>query len=181
MVKVASIQPEGNYTDKYNYKNPIARYLISNFLKSLDELLKRVSFASIYEPGCGEGYISRLLANLYPTVDIFSSDVSAKVISEAKESCRSNNVTFAVESIYSSAHPDNTFDMVVACEVLEHLEEPEKALLRLFQVSKRYLLLSVPRKPILRFCNIARGGTLKISGIPPVIFNIGVKGGFADL
>jgi 2-polyprenyl-3-methyl-5-hydroxy-6-metoxy-1,4-benzoquinol methylase len=164
---VGVVQPEGNYTDKYNYKNPIAKYLVSNFLKSLEELLKKVQFSSLYEPGCGEGYISKRLSTLYPTVNILSSDLSAKVIKEAGESSSAKNLTFAVESIYNSNHPDISFDIVVACEVLEHLEEPEKALLRLIQASKKYLLLSVPREPIWRLCNIARGSYLKEFGNTP--------------
>lgn len=160
-------QPEGNYTDKYNYKNPIARYLISNFLRSIEGMLRKIEFSTIYEPGCGEGYVSKFLSELYPAVNIFSSDISEKIITQAKAFCTAPNVHFSVESIYDPDHEASSFDIVIACEVLEHLEEPEKALLKLIEISKRYLLLSVPNEPIWRFCNVARGKYLKDFGNTP--------------
>jgi len=42
---------------------------------------------------------------------------------------------------------DDTFDMVTALEVLEHMPSPQKAVRELCRVGRRYLLVSVPSKP----------------------------------
>ena len=47
--------------------------------------------------------------------------------------------------------------MVVCSEVLEHLENPRKALENLINATRNYLILSVPREPIWRILNILRG------------------------
>ena len=57
--------------------------------------------------------------------------------------------------------------MVLCCEVLEHLEEPGKALKELIRVTKKYIIVSVPREPIWRCLNMDRGKYLKVLGNTP--------------
>ena len=47
--------------------------------------------------------------------------------------------------------------MVICTEVLEHLENPELALMELKRVSKKYILLSVPNEPFFMLANLLRG------------------------
>ncbi len=47
--------------------------------------------------------------------------------------------------------------MVVTSEVLEHMEDPERALGQLLGVCGGYLLVTVPNEPIWRILNMARG------------------------
>src|SRR5262245_61578010 len=53
----------GNYYDKYNTRNPVARYLMSGFLKSFDALAERTGVRDAYEVGCGEGHLSMRLCD----------------------------------------------------------------------------------------------------------------------
>jgi len=56
-------QPAGNYYDKYNTRNPVARALMQGFLKSFDELVAMSgSPGTALEIGCGEGELSMRLA-----------------------------------------------------------------------------------------------------------------------
>lgn len=150
------IQPEGNYFDKYNSKNPIVKWMMRNFFDDLEGLLCRTeNIESILEAGCGEGDVTSYLEQVFGLqCKITAFDISAKVVEEAKSKCKS--VVISTGNIYK-IEGDSKYDLVCCCEVLEHLEEPEKALQELLRVSNRYLLVSVPREPIWRLLNMARG------------------------
>ena len=48
-------------------------------------------------------------------------------------------------------------DLIVCCEVLEHLEQPERALRVLKSLARKYVILSVPREPLWSVMNLSRG------------------------
>jgi hypothetical protein len=62
---------------------------------------------------------------------------------------------------------DERPDLVVCCEVMEHLEEPSKALSALAAMRGELYLFSVPREPIWRILNMARGAYLSDFGNSP--------------
>jgi 2-polyprenyl-3-methyl-5-hydroxy-6-metoxy-1,4-benzoquinol methylase len=57
--------------------------------------------------------------------------------------------------------------MVVCCEVLEHLDDPERALRALALLNTEYYVFSVPREPIWRVLNFMRGKYLGQLGNTP--------------
>ena len=81
-------------------------------------------------------------------------DISRACVEQAKAACP--GVCFRVGSIYEIPKGQK-FDLVVASEVLEHMEDPERALGQLLGVCGRYLLVTVPNEPIWRILNMARG------------------------
>ena len=90
-------------------------------------------------------------------------------------------IQFYVDSIYNIDSNDNNYDLVIACEVLEHLEEPEIALSELFRISNKYVLISVPNEPFWRIANFARGKYLNRLGNTPGHINHWSKNGIIDL
>ena len=58
-------------------------------------------------------------------------------------------------------------DLVVCCEVMEHLLEPEEALKKLAFLASPYCLFSVPREPLWRLLNLLRGVYIKKLGNTP--------------
>jgi ubiquinone/menaquinone biosynthesis C-methylase UbiE len=66
-------------------------------------------------------------------------------------------VQISQESIYELNRADGSFDMVVCLEVLEHLKDPVAALRELLRVSRRDVILSVPREPLWCWLNMMRG------------------------
>jgi 2-polyprenyl-3-methyl-5-hydroxy-6-metoxy-1,4-benzoquinol methylase len=75
--------------------------------------------------------------------------------------------SFQVRSVYELEPERDSADLLVCCEVLEHLEDPDLALATLQRVATGHLILSVPREPIWRVLNMVRGKYLKSFGNTP--------------
>lgn len=174
------VQPEGNYYDKYHSVNPIVKWMMKGFKDAIRELLDLVEkeFYQVCETGCGEGEITSFIKELYPEAEIDAFDISEKVIAEAGE--RLKDINFYVGNIYTmevnKAGEDEKhilnkekYDLVVCSEVLEHLEDPEQALRNIkgLCTENGFILLSVPKEPIWRICNMARGKYWKDFGNMP--------------
>ena len=161
----------GNYEDKYNAKNPIAKILMGNFIRTLRTTLSAFEderINSICEIGCAEGELLKILHGIYPKSDFYASDISNEEIEKAKINCASFPVEFSVQNAeHLDKYDSSAFDLLICCEVLEHLENPEKGLRELFRIGKKYILLSVPNEPIWRILNMARGKYIKDFGNTP--------------
>lgn len=152
---------------KYNSGNWIARHLVNNFLKSIINIASRISPQQIHEIGCGEGHISVLLAK--HGFKIRACDINENSLQvatrEAKQRCL--NIEFAVKSIYELDTLTDSADLVICCEVLEHLTDPELALQRLVAITQKDLIVSVPNEPIWHILNMVRGKYLYALGNTP--------------
>jgi 2-polyprenyl-3-methyl-5-hydroxy-6-metoxy-1,4-benzoquinol methylase len=157
----------GNVYDKYGTGNPLARFLMGRFQRSLSELVALTGAGDIHEVGCGEGLLSIQLAA--PNRRLRASDFSEKIIAAARQNARARGVdiAFKAASIYDLAPPDDAAELVVCCEVLEHLEDPQRALSALARLANPYLIVSVPREPLWRILNAARGRYLCQLGNTP--------------
>lgn len=155
----------GNVYDKYQTRNPVARRLFRNFAAAARRLVQPLEVSRILEAGCGEGHFSALLHDWQQRASIWGFDLSEKVFD--RESGKQSGLQFSVQSVYQIGFPDASFDLVVAVEVLEHLDQPERALLELRRVARRYVLLSVPREPLWRLLNLVRLAYLRDLGNTP--------------
>lgn len=144
----------GNYK-KYTSKNPLMGIVISKFMKDLSEAIAPLEdLKRIIDIGCGEGFI----VNNLNRPDITGVDISKKALSIAKQ--KNPGCNFCTGSIYDLSFKKNSFDLVIATEVLEHLENPDRALKEIKRISKDYCILSVPNEPYFRIMNFLRGKNL---------------------
>jgi 2-polyprenyl-3-methyl-5-hydroxy-6-metoxy-1,4-benzoquinol methylase len=163
----STAQRGGNLYDKYGTKNPVARYLMQGFLAAFDDLVAMVSANSAFDVGCGEGHLTIRLAAR--GLAVRGCDPDPAVVAEANQRLAAAGHPEAcfVSTIAELARSQVGADLVVCCEVLEHVLGPEAALEHLISMSRRYLLLSVPREPIWRALNIVRGAYLNDLGNTP--------------
>lgn len=150
--------PVGNTFDKYGSSNPIVRQIMRGFDHALGSLVRLADPGSIHEIGCGEGYWSLKWAE--EGISVRGSDFSEKVITMAQDNARDKGLSdglFQVMNIYDLDPGRDSADLLVCCEVLEHLENPERALEVLKATARKDVILSVPREPIWSFMNMARG------------------------
>lgn len=167
---------EGNYTDKYNSNNFIHRWLMNRFLKSFEELLtiakERADINAIAEIGCGEGELLKIIHHHFPEAKLYACDLSPNEIQKAKENTKGINIDFSVQDAENlTEYASNQFDLVVCCEVLEHLNTPENGLQELKRVSSNYIITSVPIEPLWRILNMLRMKYLSDLGNTPGHFN----------
>lgn len=140
---------------KYASSNPISKKLVEGFYKQLLELYKLTEDTDSYlEVGCGEGFVTRSLIDFRKPKIAQAIDIDPLEVADAKKLLPDCKVE--VGSVYSINSSESSFDLVVCCEVLEHLENPQLALEEIHRVSNNYVLLSVPREPLWRFLNMVR-------------------------
>jgi 2-polyprenyl-3-methyl-5-hydroxy-6-metoxy-1,4-benzoquinol methylase len=162
------VQPAGNFYDKYNTRNPIARRLMQGFLRGFSELVELAGGpGSALEIGCGEGELSMRLAKRGWRVQ--GCDIAHEAIVEARRRAAVVGLAIPFEQhdirelrgVYEPA------ELVVCCEVLEHLEDTVEAIGTLLSLCRGHLIVSVPREPIWRILNMARGRYLADLGNTP--------------
>ncbi len=143
----------------YLRRRPGEGLLRERFFRKVCEFVDRVRPASVLEVGCGAGHsTARLRERLDASVTLEGGDVMAENIARAREVAP--GVAFHEESIYELPREDASVDLVACLEVLEHLDEPERALAEIVRVARRHLVISVPREPYFRLMNVARGAYL---------------------
>jgi 2-polyprenyl-3-methyl-5-hydroxy-6-metoxy-1,4-benzoquinol methylase len=160
--------PVGNVYDKYGSRNPVVRAIMRGFASALDGLVERVAPGSIHEVGCGEGYwVMRWQGR---GIEARGTDFSREAIRLARLNAAEQGMAaerFEARSVYELEPGRDGADLVVCCEVLEHLERPHDALRILQRVARRHLVASVPREPLWRLMNLARGKYLGALGNTP--------------
>jgi len=147
---------EGNYYNKYESTNPLVCMIMNGFLSALLDLAKKCGAESSYEVGCGEGKLSAYLSK--NGFSVRGSDVGTEVVEEANRAAGALDglKPFIVKNIYDMNRSD-TADLMLCCEVMEHLETPERALRKLSEIAPAFVLFSVPREPLWRLLNMLRG------------------------
>ena len=91
------------------------------------------------------------------------------------------NLEYRVEDATNLSYGDNEFDMSTAIEVLEHVPDPERTVSEMARVAKRWVLVSVPREPLWRGLNMARGAYWKDFGNTPGHINHWSKRSFVSM
>lgn len=140
---------------KYISKNPISRSLIGHFNKKLKTIISTLEFSNLVDIGCGEGAVLKILEKELCHKNCFGVDIDPENITFS-----TRNAPFCeykVANIYNMPFRNNSFEVVMCLEVLEHLEKPERALNELQRICSRFIIISVPREPIWRVLNILRG------------------------
>jgi len=91
------------------------------------------------------------------------------------------NLSYRVAGAAELPFGADEFDMASAIEVLEHVSSPEHTLEQMARCAQRHLLVSVPREPLWRMLNMARGAYLRDLGNTPGHLNHWSARAFAAL
>jgi len=169
------IEPEtpgiviGNTTPKYTSKNPAIRWLTERWVANLEQAFDRIGKdphgapKRALEVGCGEGVIAgKLFERFDEVVALDLPDAGLR-----REWRAYHGPRFLHADAHALPFEDNQFDLVVAVEVLEHLTDPVKGLQEMARVGRRHLVVSVPREPIFRGCNLVAGRYVRDLGNTP--------------
>jgi SAM-dependent methyltransferase len=172
--------PTGNTYDKYGSANPVVRRLMARFERDMAELLEVASPSSIIDVGCGEGVLTEQWAAAIDGRVVGIDLDDPKLRAEWQRRARPN-LEFCAGVGDALPYGDGEFDAATAMEVLEHVPDPEAVLAEMARVASRWLLVSVPREPLWRGLNMARGAYLGDLGNTPGHLNHWSRRGFARL
>lgn len=140
---------------KHTHKNPIQRLLLWNFFRNLTNLTAAKKVDSILDVGCGEGFTLNRLKEKGIGKKLEGIEYQNAAIELGKKTYPDIKITQG--SIYELPYKDNAFDLVLCTEVLEHLDNPQKALKELVRVSNKLLVISVPNEPFFMLAQLVRG------------------------
>lgn len=134
------------------------------FNERIAEWVRRVAPASVLDAGCGEGFTTDFLTTVLPTARFEGVDVSAGAVAYARHH-HGERASYQVGSVYELPYDDDSFDLVLCSEVLEHLDRPDEAVAELRRVARRHVLLTVPLEPYFDALNRA-GRAVGVGGDP---------------
>jgi 2-polyprenyl-3-methyl-5-hydroxy-6-metoxy-1,4-benzoquinol methylase len=163
---------------KHESRNPIQRALIERFHRQAIAMVGRAEPKSILELGCGEGYVLEAFVQGGVKAELSGVELSERAVRLARERL-GTRATIEHRDARELAANGRSFDMVMMLEVLEHIPEPNQMLDILAELSREWLLLSVPWEPFFCALNFMRGKNLTRWGNDPEHVNHWGRRGFA--
>jgi 2-polyprenyl-3-methyl-5-hydroxy-6-metoxy-1,4-benzoquinol methylase len=171
----------GNTYDKYGSGNPLVRALMARFEGDLDELLEAAAPSSLLDVGCGEGVLVHRWALRMGDARVVGIDLEEESIQAGWAQRQAPNLEYRVMEAGRLPFADGEFDLASAIEVLEHLPDPALTLAEMARCARRHLLVSVPREPLWRMLNMARGAYWRALGNTPGHLNHWSRRSFVEL
>jgi ubiquinone/menaquinone biosynthesis C-methylase UbiE len=155
----------GNYYDKFESKNCLVNLIMSNYRKNLLNFLVNLDIRTVLDIGSGKGDLISLISADRPDMRFFGSDLW-KDDTNLKYKNRTPIQWISANGEHLPFRK-SSFDLILACEVLEHVDNPNKVLSEIQRVTKKYSLVTVPWEPIWKVLNIVRMKYLENYGNTP--------------
>ena len=140
---------------------------MDSFHATLDELWAQAAPESVLDVGCGEGVLTYEWAERLGDRRIVGIDLDDAELRAQWDQRSRPNLEYRCEEATQLSFADDEFDVATAIEVLEHVPDPEATVAEMARVAKRHLLVSVPREPLWRGLNMARGAYVRDSATRP--------------
>ena len=109
-------------------------------LKAVNELVPNA--ATVFEAAAGTGSISIAVSD--KASHVTCTDISEKMRNVAQRKISKHgiqNITVEPQSIFKIEKPDNSYNVVIAGQILHLIDEPEKAALELKRITKQMVIL----------------------------------------
>jgi 2-polyprenyl-3-methyl-5-hydroxy-6-metoxy-1,4-benzoquinol methylase len=135
----------------------------------------------VLDVGCGEGVLVHRWAQRLGDGRVVGVDLEEESIQAGWAEHQAPNLTYRVIDSAELPFADGEFDLAAAIEVLEHVPDPERTLSEMARCASGHLLVSVPREPLWRMLNMARGAYWPALGNTPGHINHFSRRGFVRL
>jgi len=132
---VERISPRNKFQNVVLQEHFQRYHFVSNYIKN----------KNVLDAACGTGYGSEFLSKI-GAKSVTGLDRSKTAISYAKSNYENPNLKFEVGNVEKTHFKSNTFDVVVALEILEHLSNPMDFLVECQRILKSdgCLVISTP-------------------------------------
>ncbi len=131
---------ERKFWDKFagNYDKFIKKTVDKTYQSVLSNIESELEISNtVLEIGTGTGIISFAICS--KVASIVATDISPamlKIATQKQEETNIRNIDFQIQDSYQLTFPDNTFDVVIASNLLHLLYEPEKPISEVKRVLK---------------------------------------------
>lgn len=164
---------------KYTSRHPLRRFFLYRFLTKILSEIEKEKPQSILDIGCGEGEADKFFLKRNASLKVLGIDIDSEALKEAKINCPQIEIKKA--DVYKLPFPDNSFDLVLCLEVLEHLEKPDEALKEIKRVCYNKAIITVPNEPLFSLASFFSGKYLKSLGKHPEHRHFWSRGEFKNL
>jgi ubiquinone/menaquinone biosynthesis C-methylase UbiE len=125
---------------QYEWQN-----VIDNILRICDDNLKTFKPYKIIDVGCGDGTTTLRVANYFNLNmnNVYGVDYDDALVNTSKQLFNVNKIDLETDDI---PFEDNTFDLVICNQVLEHLKHYRKVIDDLIRITseKGYIIIGIP-------------------------------------
>lgn len=133
------------------HPNPLARMKERRRREAFTGMIRNLRGAVAADIGCEGGHLAKMIAP--HCAKLYCMDIDAAVLDRAKGNLRDfSNIEYIACDAAKIPLPDNTLDICVAAETLEHLPRPEDAMDEMARITKPggRIYLSVPNEKLLQ-------------------------------
>lgn len=124
-----------NYYQKGIRNNFLQKLWHTHKIKLARKILKKIEFENCLDVGCASGYMTSEISKSFPKGQYFGIDIYDKAIEYAKR--KYPNIKFKVASASQLPFKDESFDLILFYETIEHVENPKECLMEIRRVLKK--------------------------------------------
>ena len=111
--------------------------------ENIINICKGVKFKSVLEIGCGTGIILKILSEKRFADRYYAIDISESAIEYVRNQKIKGLIEVKKNNALEICYDDGNFDLAILSHILEHLEDPKKALSEAQRVAN-YIVVEVP-------------------------------------
>lgn len=168
-----------HHGSKYD-SNPLHAWLNNGFMDALLHFVTLSGHNKIFEVGCGEGQLMGMLRDR--GFEVAGMDYDEESVELSIDNFRrSGGIPEITQGNLFDLKPNDKRiqeSMLICCEVLEHVEDPERGLEIISDCTRDYFIVSVPHEPIWCMLNFLRGKYIRNFGNTPGHINHWTRKGF---
>ena len=157
----------GNTYDKYGSSNPVVKRLMARLRVGARRALPARGAVVGARRRLRRGRARARWALSRPDARLVGIDLEEESIQAGWAERSAPNLEYRVMPAENLPFADGEFELASAIEVLEHVPDPEHTLAEMARCASGHLLVSVPREPLWRMLNMARGAYWRELGNTP--------------
>jgi ubiquinone/menaquinone biosynthesis C-methylase UbiE len=117
---------------------------LNHIVSFLSEIFEKNQITTFADIGCAEGLYIKYVSFTCNETFCIGVDISRTFVEKAKGNGKILNTEYVVCDVRNLPFKDNSIDLLLCSEVLEHIHDYHKSLAELFRVAKKYLIISFP-------------------------------------